>query len=179
VNTVLPKIGIVQTDGPATYLLTPFQDGEQAYLAFLSTASNKIRMMIYGFTLDSVVDALIAAKAKGLDIKIIFDHSQSAGCAEHAAIEKLCQGGFKDGVDFLIGTSPEDHAINHLKSTWIDDTSVLSGSWNYSTKASQEFNDITVVTAPAVAALYDQMFTFAWGWIQSNESSYNNISMEV
>jgi phosphatidylserine/phosphatidylglycerophosphate/cardiolipin synthase-like enzyme len=169
---LLPSIGIVDAAEPATYLLTPFQDGQKAYLAFLGQAEKKIRMMIYGFTLSAIVDDLIAAKQKGLDIKIIFDHTQAMGKAEKPEIEKLVAGGLLDGEDFLIGTSPEHHQINHLKATWIDDAHVLHGSWNYSMSASLQYNSIEVVTAPELAAMFDQVLDYAWDWIKKNEEQY-------
>ncbi len=171
----LPAIGIVQAQEPATYLVTPFQDGAKAYLAFLSQAKSRIRVMIYGFTLAPVVDALVAAKKAGLDVKCIFDHTQAMGHAEKPEIERLVAGGFKDGQDFLIGTSPEHHAINHLKATWIDGTAVFHGSWNYSVSATQEYNSIEIVPSPDLAATFDKVFDFAWQWIQQNESAYQTL----
>ena len=171
-KTLLPSIGIIDATEPATYLVTPFQDGERAYLAFIKAAEKKIRMMVYGFTLASIVDDLIDAKRRGLDVKAILDHTQAMGRAEKAQIERLVAGGFVDGVDFLIGTSPEHHQINHLKATWIDDMHVLHGSWNYSTSASLQYNSIEIVTAPELAAVFNQVFDFAFVWITKNEAAY-------
>lgn len=174
--SILPSIGVVQASEPATYLLTPFQNGEQAYLAFLRQAKRKVRVMIYGFTLDDVVLQLIAFRQQGLDVKCIFDRSQASGRTERPEIEKLVAGGFKDGVDFVVGTSPEHHQINHLKATWIDDAAVLHGSWNYSTSASAQYNSIEMVQSPELAALFEQAFQFAWGWIMQNEAAYQTFT---
>jgi len=173
--SILPNIGVIEASDPATYLITPFQNGDQAYLAFLGQATKKVRVMIYGFTLDDVVQQFISQKAAGVDVKLIFDHSQAEEHAERPEIQKLVAGGFKDGVDFLIGTSPKHHAINHLKATWIDDEAVLHGSWNYSVSADAEYNSIEIVRSPELARAFDQVFSFAWRWILQNEAVYNTV----
>jgi phosphatidylserine/phosphatidylglycerophosphate/cardiolipin synthase-like enzyme len=169
IDRILPAIGVVQAKEPGLYLLTPFQDAEKAYLAFLRQATHTTRIMIYGFTLDDVVEELVRQKAAGVDIKIIFDRSQASGRAERAEIERLVAGGFKQGVDFVVGTSPEHHAINHLKATWIDGTTVWHGSWNYSASANAQYNSVEIVRSQELAALFDQAFEFAWKWIVENE----------
>ena len=175
-KTILPSIGIVTADDPATYLITPFQDGTAAYLAFLKAATHTVRIMIYGFTLAPVVDALIAQKAAGLDVKLILHHTQAMGHAEKPQLERMVAGGFVDGRDFLVGTSPEHHAINHLKATWTDQTMVFQGSWNYSLSATQELNAIEIVQAPALAATFDSAFAFAWQWILAHEAAYQTFT---
>lgn len=177
-KNILPKIGIIEAAEPATYLITPFQDGEKAYLAFLSQAKKKIRMMIYGFTLASIVEKLIEVKSNGVEVKIIFDHSQAMGKAERKELQALVDAGFADGEDFVIGTSPEHHQINHLKATWIDDCHVLHGSWNYSTSASKQYNSIEVVSSPELAQTFEQVFDFAFSWILENESQYQVLVKE-
>ena len=178
-KTILPNLGIVQASEPSTYLLTPFQDGEAAYLAFLSQATRKVRMMIYAFTLDDVVQRLIALRGQGLDVKCIFDRSQAGGRTERTELQRLVAAGFVDGKDFLVGTSPLHHEINHLKATWLDDKFVLHGSWNYSTSASAQYNSIEMVESPELAALFDQAFAFAWNWILQNESSYQTLRADA
>lgn len=175
-KTLLPAIGLVTVQEPATYLITPFQNGMQAYLAFLGQAQKTIRIMIYGFTLAAVVDCLIAKRQDGVDVKLLLDHTQAMGHAEKPELERLVAAGFVDGRDFLIGTSPEHHAINHLKATWIDGQHVFHGSWNYSISASEQLNSIEVVTAPELAATFDQVWAFAWQWVQVHETQYQTLT---
>ncbi len=174
--SILPSIGIVEAQEPANYFITPFQDGLKVYMAFLAQAKQKIRIMIYGFTLSPIVDALIAAKSNGLDVKMILDHTQAMGHAEKPELERMVAAGCRDGIDFLIGTSPEHHAINHLKATFLDGQHVLQGSWNYSLSATQEYNSIETVTSPELATTFQQAFDFAWSWILANEQSYQTFT---
>lgn len=175
-KTILPAIGVIQTDEPTQYFITPFQDGASIFTSFLQQAQSKIRSMIYGFTLQQAFDILIAKKEAGADAKAILDHTQAMGHAEKPQIERLVAAGWKDGVDFLIGTAPDHHAINHLKATWLDGQHVLTGSWNYSQSATQEYNDISIVTSPELAATMDKAFDFAWAWILANEQAYQTFT---
>lgn len=172
---LLPALGIVSATDPATYLITPFQDGARAYLAFLQQAQHTIRIMAYGFTLRAVVDLILTKKQAGVHCRLLLDHTQAMGHAEKPELERLVAGGFVDGVDFLIGTSPEHHALNHLKATWIDDAHVWQGSWNTSISANQQLNSIEIVTAPELATTFNQVFDFAWQWVQTHEAAYQTL----
>lgn len=176
---ILPDLGIVTAAEPATYLLTPFQRGELVLQAFIARVKKRFRSMTYGTTLPVFFDGLVAMKEAGVDVRCIFDHTQACGKAEKAHIEALVGAGFVDGKDFLIGTSPEHHAINHLKACWADDGYVLHGSWNYSASADQQYNSIEVVTSPELLTLFDKAFEFAWTWILANEEAYQTFSREV
>lgn len=171
-KSILPSIGVVKPENPAEYFLTPFQDGNKIFCSFLEQAEKKIRIMIYGFTLQDAYDVLIAKKKAGLDVKLVLDHTQAMGHYEKPQIKRLVKAGFVDGKDFVVGTSPKHHEINHLKASWIDDNQVLSGSWNYSVSATQEYNDIQIVESPKLAQTFEKVFDFAFEWVLKNENQY-------
>ena len=175
-KSLLPAIGIVEATEPATYLITPFQDAAQAYSRFLDQARARLRIMIYGFTLAWVADLLVTKKRAGVDVKLILDHSQAVGHCEAPVLQRLVAGGFVDGVDFLIGTSPDHHAINHLKATWIDEAYVWHGSWNYSLSANQQLNSIEIIASPELARTFDRVFTWSWDWVKTHEAGYQTLS---
>ena len=166
---------------PAQYLLTPFQRGSVVLEAFLKDVltrrPQRFRSMTYGTTLAPFFDAVLAMKATGvIEWRGILDHTQAMGKAEKAQLERIVGAGVVDGTDFLIGTSPEHHEINHLKATWLDDSLVLHGSWNYSASASAQYNSLEIVDSPELAALLQQAFDFAWDWIKTNEAAYQTFT---
>lgn len=171
-NHILGSLGVLIGAPQQTRLVTPYADGIKAFSAFLASAKQKMRTMIYGATLPVFFDDLIAAKNRGVDVKVIFDHTQSAGVAEHPQIERLIVAGWKDGVDFVIGTSPQAHQIIHIKATWIDDQWVEDGSLNYSPSAFKQINTITFSDWPEYAAYLDGIFKESWDWIVANEPQY-------
>lgn len=174
-DSVLGSLGIIQGSPQQTRIVTPYADGMKAFSAFLGTATSKIRVMIYGATLQVFFDDMIKAKNAGIDVKAIFDYAQSRGHSERPEIDRLVQAGWKDGVDFLIGTSPEDHQIIHIKSTIIDDRWVEDGSLNYSVSAFKQINTISLSDWPEYAEYLTNIFDQQWQWILQNEMKYNQL----
>ena len=175
-HSVLGALGVVQGTPQTTRLVTPYADGMKALSAFLQTAEKKIRTIIYADTLSVFFDDIVAAKKRGLDIRIIFDHSQERGHYEHPHILKLIAEGWKDGVNFVVGTSPKDDQIVHLKSTWIDDRWVEDGSLNYSPSGFKQVNSVSISDWPEYAAYLDGVFEQLWTWILQNEKRYQEAS---
>jgi len=173
---VLGALGVVTGAPQQTRLVTPYQDALKAFEAFLGTAQKSIRTMIYGCTLQPFFDALIKAKQAGVDVKIIFDHTQAGGVAEKPEIERLVAAGFVDGRDFLIGTSPEAHQICHIKATWIDGTHVEDGSLNYSPSGLKQINTVTFSEWPEWAAYLDTVFADTWAFIAGHEAAYQTFT---
>lgn len=169
---VLGALGVVSGTPKQTRLVTPYQDGLKAFETFLASAQTSIRTMIYGCTLQPFFDTLIAKKRLGLDVKIIFDHTQAEGAAEKPQIERLVAAGFRDGEDFLIGTSPQTHAICHIKATWIDGVHVEDGSLNYSTSGLMEINTVSFSEWPEWAHYLDVVFQRTWDFIAEKEPTY-------
>lgn len=137
-----------------TTLFAPFEDTEGAFLAFVGGARKSIQVLIYGFHLPKLTDALIQAHQRGLDVSIILDHTQAEGKAESSEVQKLVDA----GVPLLIGTSPVHRQILHSKFCIVDRKAVEFGSWNYSLSASQQSNTMSFVTDRAYAKTFLQHF---------------------
>jgi hypothetical protein len=171
-DKVLGALGVIKGSPDQTRLITPYADGLTAMSAFLGSAIRKMRTIIYADTLSIYYDDVVAAKSRGVDVKIIFDHSQAQGAYENPLIQQLLKQGWMDGTDFVIGTSPDSGQIVHLKSTWIDDRYVEDGSLNYSPSAFKQVNSISISDWPEYASYLDGIFVQLWQWILQNESQY-------
>ncbi|WAH36778.1 phospholipase D-like domain-containing protein [Alicyclobacillus dauci] len=171
-DQVLGALGVIKGHPDQTRLITPYADGMKAISAFLGSATSKLRTIIYADTLSLYYDDVASAKQRGIDVKIIFDHSQAAGAYENPHIKQLLSEGWVDGTDFVIGTSPESGQIVHLKSTWIDDRYVEDGSLNYSPSAFKQINSVSISDWPEYASYLDGIFEQLWQWILENEPQY-------
>jgi len=89
------------------------------------SAKNSIYMAMYDFTNRLIVDALIDAKQRGVDVKVTTDDTK----IEEDSYQKLIDAGIEvsDDGDF--------DALMHDKFLVIDDTIVWSGSGNYTVYA--------------------------------------------
>ncbi len=171
-NEVLGALGVIQGTPQTTRLVTPYANGIKAFSAFIGSAKTTMRTMIYGATLDTFFQDLLSAKERGVDVKVIFDHDQSAGQTEHPKIMELVQTGWVDGKDFVIGTSPQSGQIIHIKATWIDGRWVEDGSLNYSVSAFKQINTIGIMNWPEYAEYLDDIFKKSWAWIVANDQRY-------
>lgn len=146
-------------------LFSPNDDVQAEILAEVSTASKSIYVMIYGFTLAPLVDILIAKHLAGVDVQLVLDHTQAGGHAEVSQLERL-KGA---GVPYVIGTSPQAHAILHEKGIVIDGEKVITGSYNFSDSAKNQVNHCDFFLSCERATWFTDFFNSLKTWITTNE----------
>lgn len=108
-----------------------------------ATATRSIEVEIYGLTDLAFIGALIVAAHRGVEVKAMNDRTQSAGPADHRALQLLVDA----GITVKIVRSTHG-AIDHLKLCIIDGaagalddaSSVFYGSYNFSDSAEREDN---------------------------------------
>lgn len=145
---------------------SPQDDTLQAFLQFIGRAKKKIRIADYSFNLEPLVDLLIEKQKRGVDVRLVLDKSQSTGVSEKPAIARLEQA----KVPFVVGTS-EKHKIMHNKFTVIDDEWVQSGSWNYTSAASDEDNFFDIEHSATRAKFFMADWQKMFDWISTHESA--------
>jgi phosphatidylserine/phosphatidylglycerophosphate/cardiolipin synthase-like enzyme len=126
--------------------VTPEDDPIPALLDLLRVAKKSIRVAAYGFTLAPVIDELIDAHKRGLDVRLILDASQAGGPAERAQVRRLK----KAGVPLVEGRS-EKGGIIHLKMFIVDGQWRWAGSWNVSESADKQDNEVYLFYWPEAA----------------------------
>jgi phosphatidylserine/phosphatidylglycerophosphate/cardiolipin synthase-like enzyme len=143
---------------------TPFDQGEceQAVIQVIDQAREEIKGNAYGLTDPQFVDALIAAKKRGVDVVFTVDATQAAGPHQRPLIQDMQMA----GIDVQIGKSPKHGQLLHMKGFEVDQQIVEDGSWNFSPSASYQFNFVNLMYSPKRA----QMFLQAWQQI------YNHIA---
>lgn len=170
VNVALPALGTAAFTAPMELLVSPYQNIEQAFTTYLSAAA-PFHAIIYSATLPCFFEAMTRTAP---NTRVIFDHTESTTPMERTALERLQAAGLVLGRDFLIGTSPDAHAILHTKAVWyaehdVGGPVVWQGSWNFSHIASKELNQVAIVHSADAVALWDQIFATVWQWIAAHE----------
>lgn len=157
---------------PIITYITPWDQGIPDLLrGFLDGAAHKIRFITYGTTLPHFFEGLVAAHQKGIDIAGILDHTQACGHAEKECLDQLFE--HIPSSHFRIGTSIKAHQIVHLKACSVDSARVWSGSWNFSTSASDQVNNVDIIISQARAKAFDDAFDHLWGFISTHEPQWN------
>jgi phosphatidylserine/phosphatidylglycerophosphate/cardiolipin synthase-like enzyme len=135
----------------------PYDDPATVLVDLADSATRSIHIDIYGFTYGPLMDALISAHANGIDVRIVADHSQSAGAAERVQLQRLVDA----GIDVLVGTSSRG-GIDHSKYIVIDGDlgpsdprSVVGfGSFNFSESARAQDNTFSVRNDAGLVAAF-------------------------
>ncbi|RCI07031.1 Mitochondrial cardiolipin hydrolase [Rhizopus stolonifer] len=102
----------------------PSKDSFNAFLSVLNSATKTIDICVFAFTDDDVADALIAAKKRGVSIRIITDNQQAAGKGADA---KRLQESY--GIPFKTDNTT---GYMHNKFAIIDSATLINGSFNWS-----------------------------------------------
>jgi len=125
-------------------------------IAEIGKATSTIDIAIYSFTADEIREALKAAKARGVAIRIVADASQASGQgSEISTLEGL---GFNLKRASGLGTG-----IMHNKYMIIDGGFLLTGSYNWSVSAEDyNFENAVFISGSPVIQSYIEDFNRLW-----------------
>ncbi len=122
----------------------------------IQRTQNTIDIAIYSFTRDEIADALIAAKNRGVTIRILADSSQADGTGSD--ISRLEAAGFQ-----LKRTNGGGGGILHDKYAVFDGRMLVTGSYNWSTNAEENNDENAVfIRDRAVIAAFQTNFNAMW-----------------
>ncbi len=182
-----PPIAAWFTDNvAATVITTTVTPLEQALLDRLASATTSIDVAIYDFNRDSVRDALLAAHARGVAVRVVGDNKARGALGSRPNFDALEAAGIpvvvdgtvptatvalaeiEDGFDALAPAEVQTSLIMHNKYFIVDGRWVWSGSVNMSdSDITLNHNNALDIDSPALAARYqadfDQMFAGSFG----------------
>lgn len=151
---------------PNTYATTieagfsPEGTALQLVLKTIETAQQEIRLMGYTFTSPEVVRSLIAAKRRGVDVRVVLDWKANTGNHNKAS---------KAAMNLLTGAgipvrTVSSYKILHNKATITDVRNIQVGSFNYSRAAdsSNSENVLVVWDDPELARTYLNHWASRW-----------------
>ena len=100
----------------------------------------------YGLTNgSSIVEALIRAKQRGIDVRLIAD--KTTPCERNSAVGPLAAAGVPIWID-------DQARIAHAKTMVIDGTVTLTGSYNWTRGAAANSENLNLISSHDVAAAY-------------------------
>ena len=132
----------VQHNGAIEYAFSPREGAEKLVLKVIGSARSEIRMMAYALTSASVVDALIEARRRGVDVAVVADYEENVtkdkkGLAR-AALSALVNAGCRVRTISV-------YQIHHDKVIVADRETVETGSFNYSDAAANKNSENVMV----------------------------------
>ncbi|MDR6299300.1 phospholipase D family nuclease [Pantoea dispersa] len=146
---------------------SPEGTAQQLVLRTLDDARESIRLMGYSFTSPVVVKSLVAAKRRGVDVRVVVDEKGNRSKASQAALNVLVNAGIP------LRTNGQ-YKIMHDKVIVTDGQNVETGSFNYTRSAaeSNSENALVVRGVPALAQTYLAHWQSRWDGGKDWQSSY-------
>lgn len=141
IQSATERTAVVQHNGQIEIGFAPGEGAEKLVLKVIDGARQEVRLIAYSFTSASVVNALVQAKKRGVDVQVVVDQkhnlSDRAGKAVHA-LSTLYHAG-------IPVRTVSDWPIQHSKVIITDRRNVETGSFNYSASAADRNSENVLV----------------------------------
>jgi phosphatidylserine/phosphatidylglycerophosphate/cardiolipin synthase-like enzyme len=149
-------------DAPASGMDVGFSNGhndhaESVVLKVINSSRSTLLVAAYSFTSPVIAEALVAAKRRGVDVRVVMDKSQRT--ERYTSATFLAHMGIPVRID-------AQHKIQHNKYIISDGAHVQTGSFNYTRAAASAGgnaeNVVVVWGSPALANAYTQDWVKHW-----------------
>src|ERR1700735_2291558 len=117
-------------------------DSAKPILEAINNAKESLRVKMFVFSDPALLKAVIAAKKRGVNVRIMLNPSRRSGKAENRHSRKVLKAA---GVA-VIDSNP-CFGMTHEKSMVVDDTDAFVKSLNWETKNLTETRDFAIVTS--------------------------------
>lgn len=130
----------------------PEGGAEALILKFIANAKSTIRVAALAFSSPLIVDALVAAQQRGVDVKLVVDYKHNVETDPRgigrAALAAMANSG-------AIARTNANYRLHHDKFIIADSRHVQTGSYNYAVSANRNSENVLVVwNDPALAEKY-------------------------
>lgn len=163
-------IHTVQSSGTVDVAFSPEGGITNMIVKELGSAKKSIQVQAYSFTSPEIIHALIDAKKRGVDVRIIIDKSNvngedsSRGQKEKELLDSIVNSGIAMKVDY-------DFQIAHSKIMIVDGVDVITGSFNF-TYSAEHNNAENCLILHGNKQLADQ-YIQNWQWRWDATQMYN------
>lgn len=126
-------------------------------LQVLGEAKSSIQILAYAFQAQDIMDALVAAKKRGVEVRVVVDKDRNTGKASRAAMDFVVRHGV------ALRTNDRFH-LHHDKTIIVDGSTVQTGSFNFAPSAETKNSENVVVIRemPDVAARFLSHWQSRW-----------------
>jgi len=138
----------------------------------IDNAESYIDIAMYSFTYELIAEAVIRAKNRGVEIRILMDKQQSAG--KYSKYECFLDNEIRVIRDIHSG-------IMHNKIAIIDGKILFTGSFNW-TKSAEEINQenlLEFIDEEEIIKIYQERLDYLWGFNQENAGTESSPSLEI
>ena len=145
------------TDTPVQVLgvyFTPPAGASAAIVHAIDASQREVLVQAYGFTHNAIAQALLRAKDRGVSVRVLLD--QKSDHTNRYVIDLLNQAQ-------VTMRSDGKHAIAHNKIMVIDDSVVITGSFNFTNSAeTRNAENFLILKSPELAGQYKSQWKSHW-----------------
>jgi phosphatidylserine/phosphatidylglycerophosphate/cardiolipin synthase-like enzyme len=147
-----PRLDAAQNSPAMQAYFTPSKDCENNIILRINEAK-KIDIAVYSITNRAIARAILAARARGAKIRMVTDRLQAAG--KGSLVGQLRAAGLPVRTNIK-------HKIEHNKFAVFDDAQVVSGSYNWTSAASDKNSENCVFFAQPDDKPFSERFQYLW-----------------
>ena len=131
---------------------------EKILIHEITCATKSIHLLMYSFTDDALAGALVQAQRRGVDVKIVFDRSQTF--EKHSLANFVLEKLGSSRVEFRTG---KGRGIMHEKMAIYDSADVSLGSFNWTDNArDNNWENLEIIHDAKIAATCEREFQRVW-----------------
>ena len=147
----------VPASGTLEVAFSPNEGTEHLVVKVIDSAKSQIRVLAYSFTSAPVTEALLRAKKRGVDVRIVADEKENISADRSGKARAALSALSTAGVDVR---TIRVYPIHHDKVVLVDGQTVELGSFNYSDAAAHRNSENVLVDwgNPQLARLYEAHF---------------------
>ena len=136
---------------------SPEGSARQLVLETIGEAQHSIQMLAYAFQATDITQALVAAKKRGVNVRIVIDKKRNLGKASKKAMDFVSRNGVE------LRTSDHFH-LQHDKTIIVDGSTIETGSFNYAASAetANSENVVVIRNRPELARQYLEHWQSRW-----------------
>jgi phosphatidylserine/phosphatidylglycerophosphate/cardiolipin synthase-like enzyme len=117
---------------------SPEGSARELVLKVIGSATHSIQMLAYSFRAPDITQALVDAKRRGVEVRVVVDKKRNQGKASKAALQFVTRNG--------VELRTNDHfPLHHDKTIIVDGNTVETGSFNFTPSAETDNSEIVVV----------------------------------
>ncbi|WP_026884357.1 phospholipase D-like domain-containing protein [Clostridium akagii] len=129
---------------------------EKALINVINSSRSSLDLAIYDITKEDIVKAVLYAKKRGIQVRVITDKVESNTKSESGVLEIFKENGIQVKVNSHSG-------LMHMKVTIVDNNIVTTGSYNYTAQASTKNDEVLVVLKDSSSAKdFEDQFEKMW-----------------
>ncbi|EPU8562878.1 phospholipase D family protein [Yersinia enterocolitica] len=134
---------------------SPSHSARVAVLDVINQTKNTLYMEAYSFTDKGIAQALVAAKQRGVSVRVVADKKSNSD--SYTSVTFLANQGIPIRLN-------DNYSIMHNKIILADSNTLQTGSYNYSASANKRNaeNVLVVRNQPQLVAVYEQEFERLW-----------------